>query len=132
MAAGVEPIAETAFVDGAELVVVAYGTPARYVRAAVDELRREGLAVGLVRPVTLWPFPEAAVAEAASSARAVAVYELNLGQMVDDVRLATGGRCPVEFVGGISFDSSGFGIAPDLDVELLAGRIRRLFERAPA
>lgn len=132
MAAGVEPMAETAWVDGAELVVVAYGTPARYVRAAVEELRREGLAAGMVRPVTLWPFPDTAVAEAASSARAVAVYELNLGQMVDDVRLATRGRCPVQFVGGISFDSSGFGIAPDLDVELLAGRLRQLLERTPA
>jgi 2-oxoglutarate ferredoxin oxidoreductase subunit alpha len=132
MAEGVTPMAEVVGVDGAELVVVAYGTPARYVRAAVDLLRDEGLAVGFVRPVTLWPFPSDAVAAAASSARAVAVYELNLGQMVDDVRLAAAGSCPVEFIGGISFDHSGFGVAPDLDVELLAGRIRRLTQRSPA
>jgi 2-oxoglutarate ferredoxin oxidoreductase subunit alpha len=84
--------------------------------------------VGFVRPITLWPFPTAAVAAAAERARAVAVYELNLGQMLDDVRLAVLGRCPVEFIGGISFDGSGFGIAPDLDVELLEARIRRCFD----
>ena len=124
MAEGVEPLVETAWLEGAELVVVAYGTPARYVRFAVDQLREEGLPVGFVRPVTLWPFPTQVVAEAAEGARAVAVYELNTGQMVDDVRLAVLGRCPVSFIGGISFDNSGFGIAPDLDVDLLAGRIR--------
>jgi len=135
MADGVEPIVETVGLDGAELVIVAYGTPARYIRFAVDRLRGEGLPVGFVRPVTLWPFPAAAVAGAAEGARAVAVYELNLGQMYDDVRLAVLGRCPVEFIGGISFDSSGFGIAPDLDVEILGRRIRRCLDsvrREPA
>lgn len=124
MAEGVEPLVETVGVDDAELVVVAYGTPGRYVGFAVEELRAEGLPVGFVRPITLWPFPSRAVAEAAEGARGVAVYELNTGQMIDDVRLAVLGRCPVTFIGGISFDNSGFGIAPDLDVEVLTGRIR--------
>ena len=84
---------ETGFTEDAELVVVAYGTPARYVRyVVVRSSASEGVPVGFVRPVTLWPFPtEAAVAAAAAGARAVAVYELNAGQMIDDVRLAVAG-----------------------------------------
>ena len=131
MLAGVAPRAETAFVDGAEVVVVAFGTPARYVRAAVRELRAEGAAVGYVRPITLVPFPSGVVAEAAAGARAVAVYENNQGQMVDDVRLAVLGRVPVEFIGGLSLDHSGFGIAPDLDVAVIKERIQRVLEGAP-
>jgi len=61
--------------------------------------------------------------EAASGARAVAVYENNEGQMIDDVRLAVLGRTPVSFIGGLSLDHSGFGIAPDLDVVVLRDRI---------
>lgn len=132
MLAGVAPRAETAFVDDAEVVVVAFGTPGRYVRAAVRELRAEGAAVGYVRPVTLVPFPTDAVAEAAAGARAVAVYENNQGQMIDDVRLAVLGGAPVQFIGGLSLDHSGFGIAPDLDVAVIKGRIERVLEAAPA
>ena len=123
MATSIEPLAEALWTDDAELVVVAFGTPARYVRAAVAELRADGARVGLVRPVTLFPFPSEVVLGAASSARAVAVYENNQGQMVDDVRLALSGRTPVHFIGGLSLDASGFGIAPDLDVEVLRRRI---------
>lgn len=130
MEAGVEPLAESIAIDDAELVVVAYGTPGRYLRYVVEELRGEGLPVGLVRPITLWPFPSAAVAAAAEKCRGVAVYELNTGQMLDDVRLAVLGRCPVHFIGGLSFDSSGFGIAPDLDVERLSARVRRALDDA--
>ena len=124
MAAGVAPLAESRWTDDAEAVVVAFGTPARYVRAAVRRLRDEGKKVGYVRPITLFPFPAAQVAEAAAGARVVAVYENNQGQMLDDVRLAVLGRAPVEFIGGLSLDSSGFGIAPDLDVSVLQERIR--------
>jgi 2-oxoglutarate ferredoxin oxidoreductase subunit alpha len=120
MAAGVEPRVETAHLDGAEHVVVAYGTPGRFVRYAVGKLREEGIPVGFVRPITLWPFPSEAVGAAARAAGSVSVYELNAGQMVDDVRLAAPG-VPVEFIGGISFDPAGFGIAPKL-------RVRRLME----
>jgi 2-oxoglutarate ferredoxin oxidoreductase subunit alpha len=120
---GVEPLAEVDGVDGADLVVVAFGTPARYVHAAVRELRAGGRSIGFVRPITLFPFPTAIVAAAADGARAVAVYENNQGQMIDDVRLAVLGRAPVSFIGGLSLDSSGFGIAPDLDVPILRARI---------
>jgi 2-oxoglutarate ferredoxin oxidoreductase subunit alpha len=128
MAAGVEPLAEVIGTDDAELLVVAYGTPGRYLRFVVEELRAEGLPVGMVRPITLWPFPSGTLAAAAETARSVAVYELNTGQMLDDVRLAVLGRRPVTFIGGPSFDSSGFGIAPDLDVERLADRLRRALD----
>jgi 2-oxoglutarate ferredoxin oxidoreductase subunit alpha len=122
----VEPLADVAHTDDAEVVVVAFGTPAKYVKAAVSELRAEGAAVGYVRPITLFPFPSRAVAHAAEGARNVAVYENNQGQMIDDVRLAVLGRAPVQFIGGLSLDSSGFGIAPDLEVGVLKARIERM------
>jgi len=123
MAAGVEPLVESGFVADAELVVVAYGTAARYVRYAVGRLRDEGYPVGFVRPITLWPFPTGAVAEAGGAAGGVAVFELNNGQMIDDVRLALEGRVPVRPIGGVAFDESGFGISPLLDVGGISGRI---------
>ncbi len=126
MLEGTESLAETAFVDDAEIVVVAVGTPGKYVRAAVGELRAEGVAVGYVRPITLVPFPARQVAEAAAGAKVVAVYENNQGQMVDDVRLSVSGAAPVEFIGGLSLDPAGFGIAPDLDVAVLRARIEAL------
>jgi 2-oxoglutarate/2-oxoacid ferredoxin oxidoreductase subunit alpha len=126
MIEGVTPIAETEAVDNADAVVVAFGTPARYIKAAVRALRADGHSVGFVRPVTLFPFPHDIVARAADGARVVAVYETNQGQMVDDVRLAVLGRADVRFIGGLSIDSSGFGIAPDLDTRSLRARIESL------
>jgi 2-oxoglutarate ferredoxin oxidoreductase subunit alpha len=128
MLAGIEPLAETAHTDDADVVVVAFGTPAKYVRATVARLRAEGVRVGFVRPITLLPFPTAAVASAVEGARAVAVYENNTGQMVDDVRLAVEGRVPVRFIGRVSLDSSGFGIAPDLDSGYLRERIQAVVD----
>ena len=128
MSATVEPLVQVRDVDDADLVVVAYGTAARYVGAAVSELRADGHRVGFVRPITLYPFPSLVVAGAAVGARAVAVYENNQGQMVDDVRLAVLGTCPVHFVGGLSLDSSGFGIAPDYDVTVLRRRLEGMLE----
>jgi 2-oxoglutarate ferredoxin oxidoreductase subunit alpha len=81
--------------DDAELVIVAYGTAARVARTAIDRAREIGLRVGLVRPISLWPFPSAPIAEAASRARGVLVVELSAGQLVEDVRLAVEGRAPV-------------------------------------
>jgi 2-oxoglutarate/2-oxoacid ferredoxin oxidoreductase subunit alpha len=126
MGSAVPPLAEVTDVDDADVVVVAFGTPARYIRAAVRDLRAEGARVGLVRPITLFPFPSDAVARAAAGARAVAVYENNAGQMIDDVRLAVLGTAPVRFIGGLSLDSSGFGIAPDFDVAVLRSRIEEV------
>jgi 2-oxoglutarate ferredoxin oxidoreductase subunit alpha len=122
----IEPLAESAFVDDADLVVVAFGTPAKFVRAAVRELRADGWRVGYVRPITLFPFPSAAIAEAAGRAGHVAVYENSAGQMIDDVRLAVLGAAPVTFIGGLTMDASAFGVGPDLDVAVIRGRIERV------
>lgn len=85
--------------DDAELAIVAYGTAARVARGAMGRAREQGLKVGLLRPITLWPFPEQAVAELANRLRGLLVVELSAGQMVEDVRLAVAGRCPVGFHG---------------------------------
>jgi len=129
MVRSVEPMVECEFTDDAELIVTAFGTPAKFVRYVVRQMRAEGHRVGFVRPVTLFPFPTAAMANAAVGARCVAVYENNRGQMVDDVRLAVLGRAPVEFVGGLSLDSSAFGIAPDLEVPIIRRRIEDVGRR---
>jgi 2-oxoglutarate ferredoxin oxidoreductase subunit alpha len=120
--------AECEGLDDADVVVVAFGTPATYVRAAVRSLRAEGRHVGYVRPITLVPFPSEVIGDAARRAKVVAVYENNSGQMLDDVRLAVLGDAPVEFIGGLSLDPSGFGIAPDLDVATLRRRILGVLE----
>lgn len=112
--------------EDAELVVVAYGTPAKFVRYVIRELRRQGARVGYVRPITLWPFPGDALARAVRHARRVAVFEQNAGQMIDDVRLAVLGAAPVEAIGGISTDKSGFGVGALLDTERIRERITRV------
>ena len=105
--------------------MVAYGSAARFARAAIHELRAEGVRVGMVRPITLWPFPSQAVREAAERAGRVAVFELNAGQMVDDVRLAVLERAEVTSIGGISTDSSQFGVGSLMDAALIRERIER-------
>jgi len=86
--------------DDAELLVVGFGIVSRVLRSAVDEARKQGIPVGLFRPITLWPFPSQQLAAAASRADRVLVVELSNGQMVEDVRLALGSR-PVEFYGRV-------------------------------
>jgi 2-oxoglutarate/2-oxoacid ferredoxin oxidoreductase subunit alpha len=114
---------EIEFADDAELLVVAFGTLARFARHAVRELRRAGARVGCFRPVTLWPFPAQELRRAASGVRRIAVLEQNAGQMIDDVRLAVLGDAPVVAIGGISSDAAGFGIGPLLDPERVRDRI---------
>jgi len=109
--------------DDADLVVVAFGTMARFVRYVVRELRAEGVRVGCFRPITLWPFPSDALARAAHGSQRVAVLEQNAGQMIDDVRLAVLGKVPVCPIGGISSDEAGFGIGPIFDTEEVRSRI---------
>jgi 2-oxoglutarate ferredoxin oxidoreductase subunit alpha len=117
---------ETGWLEGAEHVVVAFGTVAKFIRYVVAQLRAEGVAIGYVRPVTLWPFPYSAVAEAASAVKTVMVFEINAGQMIDDVRIGVAGRAPVVPIGGISTDGSGFGVGALLDVEVIRGRIEQV------
>ena len=128
MAATVPPRAEAVFVEDARLVAVAFGTVGKYVRQAVRDLRTEGLPVGFIRPITLFPFPTQIIRDAAEHVDAFAVYENNRGQMVEDVQLAVLGRADVSSIGGLSMDSSGFGIAPDLDVATVRTRIRTALE----
>jgi pyruvate/2-oxoacid:ferredoxin oxidoreductase alpha subunit len=85
--------------DDADLVVVAYGIVSRIVYSTVDEARERGLKVGLLRPITLWPFPSRRLAELAGRAKAFLSVELNTGQMVEDVKLAVEGKKPVHFFG---------------------------------
>jgi 2-oxoglutarate ferredoxin oxidoreductase subunit alpha len=85
--------------SGAELLIVAYGTAARVARSAVELARAEGLSVGIFRPISLWPYPAAALAAAAAKVRGILVVELSAGQMVEDVRLAVEGRTPIAFFG---------------------------------
>jgi len=121
--AGREPRCEVEGAEDAELVVVAFGTLARFARHAVRALRRERTRVALFRPITLWPFPAEPLRRACAGARRVAVLEQNAGQMIDDVRLALEGRVPVSAIGGISSDAAGFGIGPLLDPDEVRGRI---------
>lgn len=125
---GLEPLYEAGFCEDADYVVVAYGTPARIIRYVVSELREKGVKVGFFRPITLFPYPSEALAQACRSAKGIGVYELNAGQMIDDVRLALPGQ-RVESIGGISFDDSGFGIAPELTPARVEHRIREAMAR---
>jgi 2-oxoglutarate ferredoxin oxidoreductase subunit alpha len=125
----VEPVAETGMLDDADTIVVSFGTPAKFLRSVCRELRAEGHRIGWIRPVTLVPFPTDVIARAADHAQRVVVYENNRGQMVDDVRLSVLGRCPVHFIGRLSLDESGFGIAPDFDVAVLRQRVLDAIER---
>ena len=86
-------------IDNAEIVLVAYGTSARVCRTALDLAREQGLRVGMLRPITLFPFPSQPLAELAEKAKAFLVVEMSLGQMVEDVKLAVEGRAPVHFHG---------------------------------
>ncbi len=90
---------ETFLVDDAEMIVVAYGTGARVAKGAVRRLRQEHLKVGLIRPITLWPFPKKAIQEAAKLVNDFFVFEMNMGQMIEDVRLALEGKGRVHFYG---------------------------------
>lgn len=85
--------------EDADYVICAYGTTARIARSAIRKLRAEGIRAGLIRPITLWPFPNAPIAKAAEHAKAFLTVEMSMGQMVDDVRLAAEGKVPVHFFG---------------------------------
>lgn len=90
---------ETMNIEDADIVLVAYGTTSRICFSAMEALREEGYKVGLIRPITLWPFPEQVIAEVADKAKAFLTVEMSCGQMVEDVRLAVNGKAPVHFFG---------------------------------
>ena len=94
-----EQRAESVMTEDAEIVLVAFGASARIARSAVVAAREKGIKAGLVRPVTLWPFPTEAMEAVIPTAKALLSVEMNMGQMVEDVRLVSNGRVPVEFYG---------------------------------
>ncbi len=90
---------ESQYVDDAELVLVAYGITSRIAQSAMEQARRDGMKVGMIRPISVWPFPVKPFIEKAPSAKAFLTLELSAGQMVEDVRLAVNGACPVSHFG---------------------------------
>jgi 2-oxoglutarate ferredoxin oxidoreductase subunit alpha len=85
--------------DDAEIVVVAYGAAARIARSAVDAARKEGIKAGVIRPITLWPFPGKAITARIEKTKAFLCVEMSMGQMVEDVRLVVNGKRDVKFFG---------------------------------
>lgn len=85
--------------DDADYVIIAFGCMARICRKAVEDARAQGLKVGLLRPITLWPFPTKAITALSERVKGILVAELNAGQMIEDVRLAVEGRTPVRHFG---------------------------------
>jgi len=90
---------ETFMTDDARLVVVAFGIAARIARGAIRNMRAEGLKVGMVRPITLWPFPDEPLKELSKRIKQFLVFEMNMGQMIEDVQLSLGGQGEVSFYG---------------------------------
>ena len=95
---------EEYMMDDAEICVVAFGIAARVSKNAITAAREKGIKVGLIRPITLWPFPTEAIAKAADKVKAFISVELSMGQMIEDVKLAESCRKPVTLcsrVGGM-------------------------------
>ena len=94
-----ETTCETFLVEDAELIVVAFGIAARIAKGAVKNARTNGLKVGMLRPITLWPFPSEKVQELAKRTKHFLVFEMNMGQMIEDVQLALAGKGEIHFHG---------------------------------
>ena len=77
------------------------GTSARIVKGAVEKARAKGIKAGILRPITLWPFPKARIRELANRVNGILVVEMSSGQMIEDVQLSVGDRAPVAFVGSL-------------------------------
>ena len=90
---------EEKYTDDAEYLIVAFGSIARICLKAIEEARKVGIKVGLIRPITLWPFPYDAIREAAKHVKGILCVELNAGQMIEDVRLAVSDSVPVRHFG---------------------------------
>ncbi|WP_440421523.1 3-methyl-2-oxobutanoate dehydrogenase subunit VorB [Prevotella merdae] len=98
---------ETKFMDDADYMIVAFGSAARIAEKAIEMARKKGIKVGLLRPITLWPFPSNEIEAAAKNVKGILVAEINAGQMVDDVKLAVSGSVPVVHYGRLG------GIVPE-------------------
>jgi 2-oxoglutarate ferredoxin oxidoreductase subunit alpha len=85
--------------DDAEIVIVAYGSVARIARSTIETLRKEGIKVGMIRPISVWPYPYKAFDELPNTVKKIMVSEMSLGQMLDDVKIGVKGRWPIAFYG---------------------------------
>jgi len=85
--------------EDADYVIVAFGSIARICLKAIEEAREQGIKIGLIRPITLWPFPTKRIAQLASQVKGMQCVEINAGQMIEDVKLAVEGRVPVYHYG---------------------------------
>ncbi len=90
---------QTYFTDDCDYLIVAFGSVARICLKSIEEARKQGIKIGLLRPITLWPFPYDAIADIAKHVKGIQVVELNAGQMIEDVRLAVGREMPVAHFG---------------------------------
>ncbi len=104
--------------EDAEIVLAAYGTTARIARSAIMNLRKEGISVGMIRPITLFPFPYAPFENLPGSVKNVLVVEMSLGQMIDDIKIGVGKDLPISFYGRCG------GIAPS--VKEIEDQIRKI------
>lgn len=95
--------------ENAEIVIVAFGSTSRIARTSIEILKEQGINCGIVRPITIYPFPENAFKELPETVKNILVVEMNLGQMVDDVKLHVQGRLPVDFYGRVG------GIVPEAE-----------------
>ena len=100
--------------DDADWLIVAFGSAARIAKKTIQLAREEGIKVGLLRPITLWPFPTRQIAALGKKVKGILVLEFNAGQMIEDVKLAVECNLPVEHYGRLG------GIVPDPDEALQA------------
>jgi len=105
--------------DDAEYLIVAFGISARICQKAVEIARKEGIKAGLLRPITLYPFPTEILKKHAEKVKGMLSVEMSAGQMVEDVRLAVNGKVPVEYYGRMG----GIVPAPDEVVEALKNKL---------
>ena len=118
-----EVIFKEFYMEDAEIVIIGFGTAGRVSLSAIRQARENGIKVGLLRPITLFPFPYERVAEITKTAKSILVVEMNSGMMLDDVQIAVKGRIPVEFYGRLG------GVTPFPD-EILS-EIERIHQNPP-
>ncbi len=103
-----EQVCDEYMMEDAEIALVAFGMVSRICMSAVEKARALGIKAGLIRPITLWPFPSDFVESTAGKTRAYLSVEMNMGQMIEDVKLAVSGRAPVFHYGRLG------GMVPDV------------------
>ena len=125
-----EVLFEERLTEDADVIIVAYGISARASIAAMENLRKQGIKAGVLRPITLWPFPTQKIAQLAQKCKAFLCAEMSLGQMIVDVKLAVNGKAPVHLY---SKSGSFYPVAEEIETavkSIIAGKKEQLFELA--